>query len=696
MPKIKKKKPGGDSLHTEENVNFLVDKLDESDSNVHIDLDNCVVEENDPSIAPAVVKMKLNTFCTNPDIQRKLQSIVKDANRLIAEAYLFANFHIARLLETKKEIPKIDRNFYYRCLMAVGVNQCRSFDEHMVESISQFDKLRLSSNAPKIQTTSLNQLLADLSIIMGTMGSNHVWMNIKPRILRFLSWKFPEVKKCQRSLVIDALLYKPTKPLETLFPEPKMDPVVPKKGSKSIEKAKKKILENSKTRVRNATLKEVASHLREIMPLPDSKENSKNAAIVMNMFFHILRETEAAKQIHDQNTILNKKPFRGRIFSLLPVKSGFTTSHIPISNMMMLSILKAMKLEEFKGDGRGEKENFASIWKRHFNLNLVETQNRRFGCRIVTDGKAVSILMNKSCCLVCPRPNPNVEELRTLLKGGDQEYISRFVGVDPGGTDIVTVADKNGNIQSYSSKQYYNVALFDTSRHRTTNWNKETIEMLKPLEKLTIKTSSIESLSEYIKVYLSILVPMLDHRISKGYRNMRFLRFTSKKKAINSICEMIAPKGMITVVGYGDWKGFGSSPISRRCAGPLQEIKLQLQNMERVRMNSVVEHKSSITCHCCFNRLTNMKATQTKYRNIKLPDGTWSNTKQKVQNMTKIHKVLHCQNSQTISNNPIVSKRCGSTWNRDTNASKNILMLLMLEILGMPRPEAFCRSVQVQ
>ena len=139
MPKIKKK-PGGDSLHTEENVNFLVDKLDESDSNVHIDLDNCVVEENDPSIAPAVVKMKLNTFCTNPDIQRKLQSIVKDANRLIAEAYLFANFHIARLLETKKEIPKIDRNFYYRCLMAVGVNQCRSFDEHMVESISQFDK----------------------------------------------------------------------------------------------------------------------------------------------------------------------------------------------------------------------------------------------------------------------------------------------------------------------------------------------------------------------------------------------------------------------------------------------------------------------------------------------------------------------------------------------------------------------------
>jgi transposase len=35
------------------------------------------------------------------------------------------------------------------------------------------------------------------------------------------------------------------------------------------------------------------------------------------------------------------------------------------------------------------------------------------------------------------------------------------------------------------------------------------------------------------------------------------------------------------------------------------------------------------------------------------------------------------------------SRRCGATWNRDANAAKNLLMLMMLEILEIPRPAAF-------
>ena len=57
---------------------------------------------------------------------------------------------------------------------------------------------------------------------------------------------------------------------------------------------------------------------------------------------------------------------------------------------------------------------------------------------------------------------------------------------------------------------------------------------------------------------------------------MRFLRYKKKKLAINEICEMIAPKGTVNVVGFGEWNGGGGTPISRQCAGPLEEIKLQL------------------------------------------------------------------------------------------------------------------------
>jgi hypothetical protein len=55
----------------------------------------------------------------------------------------------------------------------------------------------------------------------------------------------------------------------------------------------------------------------------------------------------------------------------------------------------------------------------------------------------------------------------------------------------------------------------------------------------------------------------------------------------------------------------------------------------------------------------------------------------------KVHKVLHCRNSVGVE--PVLA-RCGATWNRDVNASKNILFLLELWIMGDERPPMFSRT----
>ena len=52
----------------------------------------------------------------------------------------------------------------------------------------------------------------------------------------------------------------------------------------------------------------------------------------------------------------------------------------------------------------------------------------------------------------------------------------------------------------------------------------------------------------------------------------------------------------------------------------------------------------------------------------------------------KVHKVLHCRNS--VGSEPSLA-RCGATWNRDVNASKNILMLLETWFMGFERPAPF-------
>jgi len=50
----------------------------------------------------SVVKMKLNRFCEDNNIRRKLNAVVKDMNVLLAEAYTFGNFHVIRLLQAKQ------------------------------------------------------------------------------------------------------------------------------------------------------------------------------------------------------------------------------------------------------------------------------------------------------------------------------------------------------------------------------------------------------------------------------------------------------------------------------------------------------------------------------------------------------------------------------------------------------------------
>ena len=100
------------------------------DGDAQVDLDDTVVAEGGGVLVPATVKMKLNTFLrtdTNTRrIKAKLNDVVLDGNRLLGEAYAFANFHVGRLLEADIDVPVIDRNFYYRCLLAVCDSNCRA------------------------------------------------------------------------------------------------------------------------------------------------------------------------------------------------------------------------------------------------------------------------------------------------------------------------------------------------------------------------------------------------------------------------------------------------------------------------------------------------------------------------------------------------------------------------------------------
>lgn len=377
---------------------------------------------------------------------------------------------------------------------------------------------------------------------------------------------------------------------------------------------------------------------------------------------------------------------------------------------MLMRILRTLNLEEIKGDGRNE--DHMKLWRRYFNLNLVETHTRFFDQRILTDGCAVSILMNKRTSAACRVPiltEENLQEIRT------RESL-RFVAVDPGITDVVAITSLSGmrlesitdseslhelvqtrctkaTSQSYSSSRFYEAAKYKLSARKTNRWNAEKAKVVRSIPSPAV--ANLGRVEAYARAHLKVVRELLEHRASRGYRNMRFMRYIYRNKAIDAICEMVAPSGIDTVIGFEDWSGLHKCVISRRTCGPLQEIKKRLARSSHVTFLSIDRHRTSKVCCCCHGELCNKKAKAVVFK-PQWDEAAGRMATRRVEQKMRIHKVLHCRRSvggQAAKQTGLLGQTCqGSTWNRDENATRNIMLLTLCLLRGFERPRAFCHQ----
>ena len=288
------------------------------------------------------------------------------------------------------------------------------------------------------------------------------------------------------------------------------------------------------------------NHLRSLLPPSTGKQFNTRAHLTMRLFHSVLAELVSSSSSEPNR----RAP---RLFSLLPRKIGFTISYIPISSMTFMKILSMGKtpLEKIRGDGRLEDHD--RLWRKYFNIGSVETKASRFDCRIITDGKGVSIQMRRELgqCLMETSGYPKDSSIGECLNATTHRN-ARCVGVDPGMTDIATVAfSSGGGTQSFSSSHFSHKAGYKTSKRRTDKWNVETSELVKSIP--TSMTTSMDGLERHVQAYLGALPTLLQHRTNKGYRSMRFFRYVGKQKAIEEVCDMIAPRDTPTIVGFGKW-----------------------------------------------------------------------------------------------------------------------------------------------
>ena len=632
------------------------------------------------NVVRSCVKMKLASFCPDAGVRALLKSIVASCNTAVAEAYAFANLHVTRTLEAGGAAPSVDCKFYDRCLIAVTANNARkdALDAAMMETRDAFDGLR-PEGAKKADFRLLGDIKSELIIGMAAMAANHLLTNLEARVAKYLAWKVPGMHKSLRGAIVVAVAVQPRTPLAGIhafaFENAVGDPV------------------SDSRRAETRRAMTLASDMRGICPIAGTGAASR-AHELLPLMHMIMQETEAAHAAHQQGLLDARvaRKLRKARFTLLPNKNGFTAGHVPICSRALIGILRRVK----RRDGaplsvatRNAQDPMFddAAWRAHFNVNAVETYERYFGNRISTDGYAVTVFMERTQACVLPTKSGQLDRgrIELALKAHDVLYC----GVDPGLTDVVTVAHtgdasapKDGvkavpsSTSSYSSSRYYEEAKFKASKLRTDKWNLETAAEVGGIDHATDRSTSA-GLARFIGSYLAVLRPLLTHRPEAGYRNMRFMRHRFKQKAVTAICDLIAPSGKFTVVGYGDWAGPKGSPIKRRFAGPQQDIKRELKARHAtVLFHDIWEYKTSVTCHETWRRLTNMRAESVSFcrrehRMLDRPRGS-------------VHKVLHCRSSAGAP-----KRQGGRTWNRDINAAKNMLMLLLREVRGAARPSEF-------
>ena len=399
-------------------------------------------------------------------------------------------------------------------------------------------------------------------------------------------------------------------------------------------------------------------YMREWLKYTPTEANIvKHSNHFVKIYYSILKEFEKYPETKGVRT-----------FTLLPHKHGFTQSHITICNAGLENTLKYIANElkcannniDSGLDVKKFEENSNEYWKELFNITKYETKNKKFGYTILTDGKSVVLQMRKP-----------VKPEKTATQYTEQQY-DNFLGIDPGIRALITSYDTNDKVIQVSTREYRHKSKMIYACKKREGWYKkwEHYEEWKLIP--TIKTSKTSVMKEYFKYVFPRLQIFTEFHIEKGFRNLNFTSYCRSKATLAKICECISgvtkkTKHVKTLVGFGDYSQ-QHGLVKSHPTTPILRLKKELHRYCKV--VDIDEYKTSKTCSSCNKEIVLYRnRIQRKKMGVLEP----------IAKMTNIHSVIRCKHNEC--------KLC--CMDRDINASKNILGLLLNQYRGEERPVCF-------
>lgn len=566
-----------------------------------------------------VVKATWKAFCTPGGLALPIHGVLKEVNKAISEAYLLANLHVMRLCDLGLPINPLDQSFFYGCLSAVSVtNRRKSMIKEVLfrESVELYASWRPpEASSPDSQYLS-SGWFQNASLQMVTNTKNATSMNFRRRFKRYLKHKYSLDGKDAWAMLTNIM-------------------------SETYEGDN-----------------DLVHHYRSRLPARPSQGRIEDYPHLVSPLQHeFLKYFEEAQDVEDA-----ERDKQLRLFSLLPTKSGFECSHLKMCTNGLHGLLKRAGLD-VPGAGPAWRETASEYWYAFFNIQRFETVNRKFAGEILTDGKAVSIVMRK------PKAAQGGAPRKPNLTDFDEVW-----GLDPGRRMVFTACNGEGETQKCSTKQFYEEAFYKRSNATIKGWQERSPEVLEAIRNMpTKKTASLARLKTHMVFLLPRLDMLMDFHMQKGFRKLKLRRYIYANKKLRAICkELTAKAGKRTLVGFGDWSNKDTAGVIKKCpSGPVKRIETMLRR--HCKVVAVDEFRTSKLHNVCSHVLQHQQSHMKNKKNGEV-------------RTRRVHSVLFCPN-----------RSChGMTMDRDENAALNILSMLKHDIRDGSRPAAFCRGVNLE
>lgn len=326
------------------------------------------------------------------------------------------------------------------------------------------------------------------------------------------------------------------------------------------------------------------------------------------------------------------------------------------------------------------------IWDFFFKTNLKcfhnnDNYNYTFHNMIETDGVGVSIVLIREDLqgkrLKAPKVSLNNEKYIDELAEVEYTHLQgkKVVAIDPNMSDLIYCFDENGRKFRYTQdqrrketkqKKYRNI-LQDNKLETKIN-GKSIVEWESELSHYNKKTLDFYKFKDYIKKKNIMNVALQKFYEQRIYRKLKLSSLINRKrsesKMLNNFCKLYGNPEE-TVIGFGDFEQYRHRKFKEPVKG---KGFRSLFRKAGYKVYLVDEFRTSCRCSGCESD----SAICQTFRECDNPR-PWRN------NRILRHGLVKC-------------KTCSGLWNRDTNASRNILKITLNQINRLGRPEYLRRS----